>query len=106
MRAEPYLVAGRNRPDTALMEVAPVVAKGGAEALICASVPDRGIGVAVKIRDGGHRAAGPAVIHALAQLQVVAPEQLSGLEPFARPPVLGGGRPVGELIADFDLVAP
>ena len=46
------------------------------------------------------------MIHALAQLQVVAPEQLSVLEPFARPPVLGGGRPVGELIADFDLVAP
>jgi len=28
------------------------------------------------------------------------------LEPFARPPVLGGGKPVGELVADFALQRP
>ena len=37
MRAEPYLVGGRNRIDTEVMRAAPeVVAKEGAEALNCA----------------------------------------------------------------------
>ncbi|HJP66231.1 MAG TPA: asparaginase [Actinomycetota bacterium] len=105
MRAEPYLVAGRNRVDTALMEVTPnLLVKSGAEALICASILDRGLGVAVKVRDGTSRAAGPAMIHALAALGVVDPERLDPLHPFARPAVLGGGVPVGEIVAGFELL--
>ena len=106
MRAEPYLVAGRDRPDTALMEAAPnVIAKGGAEGLFCAAVLDRGVGVAVKIRDGAHRAAGPAMIHALRSQGFLDDSQLARLEAFARPPVLGGGERVGELSAVFDMAA-
>jgi len=105
MRAEPYLVAGRNRPDTAIMrEADDVIAKGGAEGLMCAALVSRGVGIAVKIRDGGAgRASGPALIRALAAFGVLSPEQLDRLAPFARPPVLGGGRPVGEIVADFGL---
>lgn len=104
MRAEPYMVAGRNRPDTALMQAAPgVIAKGGAEGLLCAVVLDRGLGVAVKVRDGTHRAAGPALIHALRLLDVLDDTHMERLRPFARPPVLGGGQPVGEMLSDFDL---
>ncbi|HEX2069421.1 MAG TPA: asparaginase, partial [Actinomycetota bacterium] len=41
MTREPYMVAGRNRVDTALMETVPgLVVKGGAEGLICAAVID------------------------------------------------------------------
>ena len=55
MLAEPYLVGGRGRVDTAMMQAVPgVVAKEGAEALHCASVPSMGIGVAVKVADGGY----------------------------------------------------
>ena len=69
MRAEPYLVAGRDRLDTALMEVAEnVVVKAGAEGLVCAALMDRGLGIAVKISDGAGRADGPALIRALRQL--------------------------------------
>jgi L-asparaginase II len=104
MEAEPYLVAGRDRPDTAVMEAASgVIAKGGAEGLMCAAVVDRGLGVAVKVGDGAHRAAGPALIHALRRLDVLDDAQLERLRPFARPPVVGGGRPVGELTTAFDL---
>jgi L-asparaginase II len=105
MRAEPYLVAGRDRPDTALMQVAPgVIAKGGAEGLMCVAVLDRGLGVALRIRDGGGgRGSGPAAIHALRALDVLSDEDLERLEPFARPAVLGGGVPVGELIASFEV---
>jgi L-asparaginase II len=106
MSAEPYMVAGRNRPDTALMEVAPnVIAKGGAEGLLCAAVLDREIGVAVKVQDGSHRAAGPALIRALALLGVLDRDQLERLEGFASPPVLGGGEPVGVITASFDLTS-
>jgi L-asparaginase II len=105
MRAEPYMVAGRNRPDTAVMEATETVAaKGGAEGLMCAVVLDRGIGVAVKIRDGTSRAAGPVLISVLRQLGVLEDAQMDRLAPFARPPVLGGGMPVGELRAEFELV--
>src|SRR5204862_7047562 len=63
MRAEPYLVGGRNRIDTEVMRVAPgIVAKEGAEALNCAVALSDGLGIAVKVADGGYRAAGPALI--------------------------------------------
>jgi L-asparaginase II len=106
MRAQPYLVAGRNRVDTAVMDATPnVIVKSGAEALICAAVLDRDVGVAVKIRDGNSRAAGPSLIQALAWVGVLDPETLEALRPFANPAVLGGGVPVGEIVASFDLAS-
>jgi L-asparaginase II len=105
MRAEPYLVAGRNRPDTAVMEEThAVIAKGGAEGLMCAALLDRGLGVAVKVRDGASRATGPALILALRALGAIADESLARLAPFGAPPVLGGGEPVGEMAAEFELI--
>ena len=69
MRAEPYLVGGRNRIDTEVMRAAPdIVAKEGAEALNCAVALGDGLGIAVKVADGGYRAAGPALIAVLDQL--------------------------------------
>jgi L-asparaginase II len=107
MRTHPFLVAGTGRSDTLLMEAAPgVVAKVGAEGLHCAAISDLGIGVAVKIADGGDRAAGPALVRALALLGALSPPELEELRALARPPVLGGGRPVGELVADFRLRRP
>jgi L-asparaginase II len=104
MLAEPYMVAGRNRMDTALMGSVPrVVAKGGAEGLACIALLDRGLGVAVRVRDGSHRAAPPVVIAVLEQLGVLGADQVEALQAFARPPVLGGGRPVGELQAEVAL---
>jgi L-asparaginase II len=104
MRAEPYMVAGRNRPDTAVMqEASAVIAKGGAEGLMCAAVLDRGLGVAVKVRDGASRGTGPVLILILRSLGVLDEGALTRLADFARPPVLGGGEPVGEIAAGFDL---
>jgi L-asparaginase II len=101
MRAEPYLVAGRDRVCTAVMESAPGVAvKTGAEGMMCAALPDRGLGLALKVEDGAARAADLAVVHALALLEAVDPEAMPR---FSRPPVLGGGRPVGHLEAVFTL---
>jgi L-asparaginase II len=104
MRAHPFLVAGTGRTDTVLMERVPgVLSKAGAEALHCAAVLGERIGVAVKIADGGERASGPALVRALALVGAVTEAQLPELGPVARRPVLGGERPVGELVADFVL---
>jgi L-asparaginase II len=104
MRAHPYLVAGARRSDTVLMtEIPNLVCKVGAEGLHCAAILDAGIGVAVKIADGGDRAAGPALVRTLALLGAVTDERLDRLARVARPPVLGGGLPVGELVAGFRL---
>jgi L-asparaginase II len=103
MRAEPYLVAGRGRVCTAIMQAAPgVVVKVGAEGLMCAVVVSTGLGVAVRVDDGGARAGPPAILRALGLLGVVDVET-PALAAFARPAVLGGGKRVGELVADFDL---
>jgi L-asparaginase II len=79
-----------------------IVAKEGAEALFCAAVLEKGIGVAVKVADGGYRAAPPALLAALRTLGVL-PRRSVELEPFARPVVRGGGRPVGRLVAEVGL---
>jgi L-asparaginase II len=104
MRAHPFLVGGSGRTDTLLMTQVPgVVSKVGAEGLFCAAILAEGIGVAVRIEDGGDRASGPALIHALAQLGALTPDDVERLAPVARKAVLGGGRRVGELEATFRL---
>ncbi len=80
MRSAPYLVAGRGRSDTRLMEAVPgLVCKVGAEGLHCAAVLDAGIGVAVRVEDGSDRAAAPALVRTLDLLGVLDDEA-------ARPP--------------------
>lgn len=61
--AHPYLVAGRNRFDTAVMEATGgrVQVKAGAEGVSCACLPEMGLGIAVKIEDGAERAASVAM---------------------------------------------
>lgn len=107
MRAAPYLVAGRGRSDTRLMEEVPgLVCKVGAEGLHCAALLDAGIGVAVKVADGGDRAAVPALVRTLDLLGFLDDRLRVRLASLSRPAVLGGGRPVGELVAGFKLRRP
>lgn len=97
MRAWPELVGGTGAHDTALMRSQPgVVAKRGAEAVFAAGVADSAApggawGAAVKITDGGQRAAAPVVATLLAGLGTDLPAELR------RSPVLGGGRPHGQV---------
>jgi L-asparaginase II len=104
MRGHPYLVGGRHRVDTTVMShVTGVIAKEGAEALACAAVLDAGLGIAVRIHDGGYRAVGPALIRTLDQLGILDRAARSALRPLSRPPVLGGGEQVGNIEASFEL---
>jgi L-asparaginase II len=104
MLSEPYLVAGRNRLGTALMEATgDTIEKGGAEGLSCAASLPAGLGVAIKAADGFHRALPPAMLAVLRQLDLVGDSAMESLQRFARPPVLGGGNPVGEVESVVEL---
>ncbi|MCA0016191.1 asparaginase [Mesorhizobium sp. B292B1B] len=68
--AEPFFVAGTDREDVALMEAAPgrIFAKGGAEGVHCAAIPELGLGIALKCDDGASRASEAMVAAILARL--------------------------------------
>ncbi len=95
IRAQPRWLGGSRRDVTALVEGVPgLVAKDGAEAVYAGGLAD-GRAVAVKIADGGHRAA-PVVMAAALRAAGVDAEVLAELE---LAPVLGHGEPVGSVRA-------
>ncbi|MCR8548296.1 asparaginase [Salipiger sp. P9] len=73
MIAHPLLVAGEGRACTLLMRAAkePVAIKTGAEGYFIAILPQRGLGVALKIADGATRASEAAFAAILVQLGVL-----------------------------------
>jgi L-asparaginase II len=101
MLAEPYLVGGGRRLDTDVMRSMPgrVIAKEGAEGLVCALAVSQGLGIALKVRDGSGRRLAPAFVRVLRDLDVLSDEAVAGIERHARPPVLGGDEPQGVLEA-------
>ncbi len=73
MATYPHLVAGETRACTNLMRAMEgrVAVKTGAEAVFVAIVPETGMGVAVKIEDGGTRAAEAVVTQILVGMGVL-----------------------------------
>ncbi|MBT4891298.1 MAG: asparaginase [Rhodospirillales bacterium] len=72
MIAEPHMVAGRNRMDTLAMQAMGNVAfKAGAEGVMIAIVPERGLGIAVKARDGNSRACEVAALWIINKLDLI-----------------------------------
>jgi L-asparaginase II len=93
MRAHPEWTSGTIRPEAELMRALPgLMVKVGAEGFD-AFVFEDGRAGAVKVEDGAQRARTPATVAALRSLGLDAPE----LDTMARPPLMGGGRAVGEL---------
>ena len=76
MATHPEYVAGEGRSCTRLMRAMEgrVAVKTGAEAVFVAIVPDRGLGVALKIEDGATRASEAAITAILMRLGVLDPE--------------------------------
>jgi len=89
MAAAPLLVDGTGGMTATVMTVAgtSVRLKPGAEGVFCAALPTHGLGIAVKIDDGGARAASLAMAAALDRLGCFSPEQRSPLAPFLAPPL-------------------
>jgi len=68
--AEPWYVAGTGRACTTLMQIAPgrIFAKTGAEGVFCATLPEKGYGIALKCEDGSTRGAEAMIGGVLAKL--------------------------------------
>lgn len=75
MVAHPELVAGEGRACTELMRAmnGKVAVKTGAEAVFVAILPEQGLGVALKIEDGGTRGSEAAITALMVQLGVLDP---------------------------------
>jgi len=96
MHRYPALVSGTGNCDSQVAVALNVVAKRGAAGCIGLAVEGR-LGIAVKAWDGTESVAGAALMATLDALGELSPLVAGRLEPFARPPVLGGGEKVGEL---------
>jgi L-asparaginase II len=84
MRRHPEMVAGEGRLDTLLMRALPgAVSKAGAEGVHATGIPERGIGIAVKIEDGNRRALGPAVTSTLEALGLLRAAEKAALAQHA-----------------------
>ena len=93
----PDMVAGPRRFDTRLMRIGEgdIFAKEGAEAVHTVAVRERGLGIAVKIADGGKRAMQAVMSALLVDLGVVASDDVE--DKYLRPILSREGNPVGEM---------
>jgi L-asparaginase II len=106
MVAHPEYVAGTDRLDTALMRTAAgrLVAKVGAEGYYCAIVPSQRLGIALKVADGSKRAAEPAIIAVLRQIDAISSDEVDLLAKFSKPEILNTrNEVVGHLRVDLSL---
>jgi L-asparaginase II len=87
------VIGGSGRDVSELMSAVPgLVAKEGAEGVYAAALPD-GRAMAVKVEDGAMRPL-PALLAGVLRRWGCAGEVI---DRWAAPPILGGGRPVGEI---------
>ncbi|MEO5824718.1 MAG: asparaginase [Gemmatimonadales bacterium] len=93
MMQEPYMVAGADRLDTALMQAWPsrIAVKIGAGGVYSAALPSLGLGVALKVDDGDMKAAGLALVAMLQDLTAQVDPQgdwpVDGLDRWIAPPI-------------------
>ena len=98
-RTYPEYVSGTGNADLAIHRAVPgLVCKGGAEGVFAAGLPD-GTGIALKIVDGAERGRRELMVAILEALGI------EGLTQLATSPVLGHGKPVGEVRVVSGLVA-
>jgi L-asparaginase II len=107
MTAHPENVGGHHdRLDTDLMRLSggKLVAKSGAEGLLCVGVPAHGVGIALRIGDGSFRAHGVIIAQVLNDLGLVEPEVVQALLELDDPRLFNHNRRhVGDIRAAFEL---
>ena len=103
MHRLPALIGANGEADTEIAIACDGVAKGGAAGCMGVSIAGR-LGVGVKSWDGLFGVAGLAAASSLDQLGVLSETGRSALESLIRPPVEGGGHPVGRFEPTFTLV--
>ena len=109
MAAHPENVSGHGDIVTDLMALSGgrVVAKTGAEGLLCLAVPERGLGIAIRVMDGSYRAHPDVAIAALEQLDILDAATREAILARHSPELRNhNGRLVGEIRPAFQLRAP
>lgn len=99
MLAHPELVAGEGRACTGLMRAmgGRVAVKTGAEAVFVAILPERGLGIALKVVDGGTRGAEAAITALMVQMGLLDPAHPVAQRLLTGPQTNWRGRVTGEL---------
>ena len=106
MTAHPVLVGGEATLDSDIMALSEgrIVAKLGAEGLLCLAVPERGLGIAIAADDGSSRALGPAAVAVIEQLELAQPAIVDTLrERHVETVKTFGGETAGEMCPAFQL---
>jgi L-asparaginase II len=96
----PYLIGGRGTFDTRMMEAidGQALIKIGAEGVMCAVLPELGLGIALKIEDGASRAAGIAMAALLRHCKVLTETRRDELADLTHPAITNRvGLSVGEI---------
>ncbi|RTE03628.1 asparaginase [Paenibacillus whitsoniae] len=104
VRKFPAYLAGEDRFDTQLIEVTGgrIVGKMGAEGMFALTIPDKGLGLSLKIEDGNQRALYPAVLEALIGLNLLTSEEAAKLADFRQPVIRNWqGTEVGRILPQF-----
>jgi len=100
MTTEPMMVGGGRQFVSTLMQATGgrIAAKTGAEGVLAAVIPSRGLGICVKAEDGAARAAEVAMGRILADLGLIEPAERDALAKRLFPPVLNrAGLEVGQI---------
>src|SRR5262249_53198641 len=102
MTSQPELIGDETWIDVRLMQATEgrLVAKTGAEGLLCIGVRDKGLGMAIKVEDGAVRPLGLFAVTALARLGWLLPRELESplLQAFMRPIIFDStGRSAAEI---------
>ncbi len=104
MAGSPFMVGGSGRLCTRLGEVTRgrLIGKLGAEGVYAIAMPQDGLGLALKVEDGGVRAGDPAVIRALDELGLLSDSEAEAFQPFRRKEIANSrGEITGEIRANF-----
>jgi L-asparaginase II len=108
MTSHPENVSGKDSLVTNLMNVSngAIVAKSGAEGLICLAIPAQQLGIAIRIADGSFRAHAVVVPAVLRQLDAVEPCVVDEIVKLHDPAIRNhNGIHVGDLRAAFELTS-
>ncbi|WP_331917591.1 asparaginase [Pseudobacteroides sp.] len=81
-----------------------VIGKVGAEGIYCVAVPEKQLGICIKISDGNERGVYPVTTHILSQLEVLNEKAMEKLRTWAFPPVKNHkGKIAGYTVPVFDI---
>lgn len=106
MRNKPRMVIGDGELCTELMKAckSKVIGKVGELGVYCVSIPEKNLGICIKIIDGKEEAVYPVVIRLLEQLDVLKRHEVEQLETFAHPKVTDNfGRILGSIASVVDI---